>query len=91
MENCQDSVKLVKTHIQNSASPGRAARNGYEKTFEYLDILNKRILIQQRDLVCQSKALAQMYTMGNSVLVRHEAEMPHHQPHLGDTSCTYLI
>ena len=63
-------------------------RHGYEKTCDYLHILNKRILIQQRALACQSKALAhilqrEMYTMSNSILIRREPEMTHLQPHLG--------
>ena len=40
-----------------NADPEKAARNGYEKTYDYLYILNKRILIQQRALAYQSKAL----------------------------------
>ena len=59
-----------------------------KKTCHYLDILNKRILIQQRALACQSKALAhilqrELYTMGNSILIRREAKMTHLLPHLG--------
>ena len=66
-----------------------------EKTCDYLDVLNKRIIIQQRALACQSKALAhilqrELYTMGNSILIRCEAEMTHLQPHLGDSRCQEL-
>ena len=94
MENCRDSIKAtvkrVKTQIPNGANPEKAARNGYEKTCDYLDILNKRIHIQQRALARQSKALThilqrEMYTMGKSVLIRHEAELTNLQLHLGDT------
>ena len=91
MENCQDSIKAtVKQAKSQGANPEKAARNGYEKTWDYLDILNKGILIQQRALACQSEALAhifqrEMYIMGNSVLIRCEAKMTHLQPHLGDT------
>ena len=82
MEKCQDSIKAtvkrIKSQILKGANPEKAARNVYEKTCDYLDILNKRIFIQQRALACQSKALdhifhREMYTMGNSVLIRREA------------------
>ena len=82
MEKCQDSIKAIvkriKSYILKGASPKKAVRNGYKKTCDYLDILNKRILIQQRALACQSKALGhilqrEVYTMGNSVLIRREA------------------
>ena len=46
------------------------------------------MLIQQRVLACLSKTLAhilqrELYTMGDSILFRCEAEMIHLQPHLG--------
>ena len=52
--------------------------------------MNKRILIQQRALSCLSKSVAhilkrELYTMGNTGLVRREAEMTLLQPHLGDS------
>ena len=50
MEKCQDS-------INSKASPEKAARHCYEKTCDYLDILNNKIFIQQRALACQSKTL----------------------------------
>ena len=93
LESCRDSLKAtskwVKTQIQKGANPERAAKNGYERTCNYLDILD-RINIQQKALACQNKALSHMlqrelYTMGNSVLIRREGEMSHLQPHLGDT------
>ena len=85
MEKCQDSIKAtvkrIKSQIQKGANPEKAARHGYEKTCDYLDILNKRIPIQERALACLSKALAHIlqreYTMGNSSLIRCEAEMTH--------------
>ena len=94
MEKCQDSIKATvkssKSQIQKGANPEKAARHGYEKTCDYLDILNKRILIQQRALACQTEALAhilqrELYTMGNSILIRREAEMTLIQPHLPDS------
>ena len=51
MEKCQNSIKStvrrVKSQIQKGANPEKAATHGYETTSDYLDILNKRILIQQ--------------------------------------------
>ena len=94
MESYRDSIKATskwfKTQIQKGASPEKAARNGYDETCDYLDILDNRIHIQQRALACQSKALShilqrEMYTMGNSVLIRWEVEMTHPQSNLGDT------
>ena len=94
MEKCQDNitaaVKGIKRQFQKGANPEKAARHGYEKTCDHPDILNERILIHQRALACQSKALAhilqrELYTMGNSILIRREAEMTHLQPHLEDS------
>ena len=52
MEKCQDSFKStfkkVKSQIQKGANPEKAARRGYENACDYLEVLNKRILIQQR-------------------------------------------
>ena len=52
--------------------------------------MNKRILIQQRALACLSKSVAhihqrELYTMGNTGLLRREAEMTLLQAHLGDS------
>ena len=81
----------VKSQIQKGADPERAARHGYENAyFDYFEIMNKRILIQQRALACLSKSVAhilqrELYTMGNIGLLRLEAEMTLLQPHLGDS------
>ena len=94
MEKCQHSIKatfkMVKSQIQNCADPKRAARRGYEHACDYLEIMNKRILIQQRVLACLSKSVAhilqrELYTMGNSGLLRREAKMTLLQPHLGNS------
>ena len=58
----------IKSQIQKRANAEQATRHGYETSCDYLDILNNRILIQQRALACLSKALAhilqrQLYTM----------------------------
>ena len=94
LEKCQHSVKSsfkrVKSQIQKGANPGKAARRGYDQACEYLELWNKTIVIQQRALVCLSKSLAhilqrELYTMGNTGLLRREAEMTLLQPHLGET------
>ena len=93
MESYRDSLKAtykcVKTQIQKGANPERAAKNGYERTCDYLEILDKRIHFKQRALACQSKALShklqrERYTMSNSILIRG-GEMSHLQPNLGET------
>ena len=94
LEKCQHSLKSsfkkVKSQIQKGANPEKAARRGYKEACEYLEIWNKTILIQQRVLACLSKSLAHIlqrecYTMGNTGLLRCEAEMTQHQPQLGDS------
>ena len=73
----------------------KAARRGYENACDYSEVLNKTILIQQRALACLSKSLAhilqrELYTMGNTGLLRRKAEMTIFQSHLGDTRCQEL-
>ena len=94
MEKGQHSIKAtfkrVKSQIQKGADPERAARHGYENACDYFEIMNKRILIQQRVLACLSKSVAhilqrELYTMGNTGLLRCEAEMILLQLHLGDS------
>ena len=84
MEKCQHSLKStfekVKTQIQKGANPEKAARLGYDNACNYFEILNKTILLQQRALACLSKSLThilqrKLYTMGNTGLLRREAEM----------------
>ena len=84
------TFKRVKSQIQKGADPERAARCGYENACEYFEIMNKRILIQQRALACLSKYVAHillryLYTMGNTGLLRSKVEMTLLQPHLGDS------
>ena len=78
MEKCQHSIKAtfkrVKSKIQKGADPEKAIRLGYENTCDYFEIMNKRILIQQRALACLSKSVAhilqrELYTMGNTGLL----------------------
>ena len=79
MEKCQHSIKAtfktVKSQIQKGADSQRAARRGYENACDYFQIMNKRILFQQRALTCLSKSVAhilqrELYTMGNTGLLR---------------------
>ena len=92
MEKCQHSIKAtfkrVKSQIQKGADPERAVRHGYDNACDYFEIMNKKILIQQRALACLSKSVAhilqrELCTMGNTGLLRPEAEMTLPQPHLG--------
>ena len=99
LKKCQYSLKStfkkVKSQIQKGANPEKAAKRGYEHACEYLDIWNKTVLIQHRALTCLCKSLAhilqrELCTMGNTGLLRHEAEMTLLQPHLGETRCQEL-
>ena len=94
MEKCQHSIKAtfkrVKSQIQKGVDPERAGRRGYEHACDYFEIMNKIILIQQRALACLSKSVPhilqrELYTMGNTGLLRCEAEITLLQPHLGDS------
>ena len=83
-------LKRVKTQIQKGTNLEKAGRRGYDNACDYFEILNKTILIQQRALHCLSKCLAhilqrELYSMGNTGLLRREAEITLLQPHLGDT------
>ena len=99
LEKCQHSLKStfkkVKSQIQKGANPEKTTKRGYEQACEYLDIWNKTVLIQHRALTCLSKSLAhilqrELYTMGNTGLLRCEAEMTLLQRHLGETRCQEL-
>ena len=94
LEKCQHSikstVKKVKTQIQKGANPEKGAKRGCEQVCEYLDFWNKTVLIQHRALTCLSKSLAhilqrELYSMGNTGLLRREAEMTLLQPQLEET------
>ena len=91
LEKCQHSLKStfqrVKSQIQKGANPEKAAKRGYEQACEYW---NKTVLIQHRALTCLSKSLAhilqrELYSMGNTGLLRREAKMTLLQPHLEET------
>ena len=99
LEMCQYSLKStfkkVKSQIQKGANPEKAAKRGYEQACEYLEVWNKTVLIQHRAHTCLSKSLAhilqrEVYTMGNTDLLRHEAEMTLLEPQLGEMRCQEL-
>ena len=103
MEKCQDSLKStfkkVKSQIQKGANPEKNSMKKqacYENACDYFEVLNKRILIQQRALACLSKSLAhilqrELHTMSNTGLLRQEAEMTLLEPHLWDSRCQELL
>ena len=89
MEKCLHSAKAtfkrVRNQILKGADPERATRHGYENACDYFDLMNKKILIQQRALACLSKSVAhilqrELYTMGSTGLLRREAEMNQTSP-----------
>ena len=64
-------------------------KRGFEEACEYLDLWDKTFIIQHRALTCLSKSLAhipqrELYSMRNTSLLRHEAEMTLLQPQLGE-------
>ena len=79
MEKCQHSLKSTfkkdKSQIQKGANPDKAASHGYDHAYDYFEVLNKTILIQQRAFACLSKSLAhilqkELYTIDNTGLLR---------------------
>ena len=94
MEKCQHSLKAtfkrVKSQIKKGANPEKAARHGYDNACEYFEIMNKRILIQQRVLACLSKPVAHIFSRGSCIPwetrpAKTRAEVTLLQPHLGDS------
>ena len=94
LEKYQNSLKStfkkVKSQIQKGANPEKVAKRGYQEACEYLNLWNKTIFIQHRALTCLSKSLAHMlqrdlYLMGNTGLLRCEAEITLLHPLLGET------
>ena len=89
------STSKVKSQIRKGADPEKAAKHGYEEACEYLDLWNMPLLIQHKTLTCLSKSLAhilqrELYFMGNTSLLRRQAEMTLLQPQLGETRCQEL-
>ena len=76
----------------------RLSPTGRELTTDHVNIgpdPPEMLSYQQAPVEHLHKALAhilqrELYTMGNSDLLRHKAEMTHPQPHLGDSRCQQL-
>ena len=78
LDSAKATFKRAKNQILKGSDPERAIRRGYESACDYFE------------LACLSKSVAhilqrELYTMGNTGLLRREAEMTLLQPHLGDS------
>ena len=90
LHSARSSYRRTRNQILDGADARKLIKRGYENACEYFDIMEKRILIQQRSLAALSKSLSHilqrvLYTMGNSGLLRREAEMTLFHPHLGES------
>ena len=90
LHSARSSYRKTKNQILDGADPRKVIKRGYESARHYFDIMEKRILIQQRALACLSKSVAhilqrELYTMGNTGLLRREAEMTLLHPHLRES------
>ena len=89
LHSAKATFKRAKNQILKSSDPERAIRWGYESASDF-QLMEKRILIQQRVLACLSKLVAhilqrELYTMANTSLLRREAKMTLLHPHVGDS------
>ena len=80
LHSARSSLRKTKNQILDGANPRKLIKRGYQNVCDYFDIMEKRILIQQRALACLSKSVAhilerELYTMANTGLLRREAEM----------------
>ena len=90
LSSARSSYRRTKNQILDGADPRKLIKRGYQNTCDYLDIMEKRIFIQQRALACLSKSVAhilqrELYTMGNTGLLRREAEMTLLHPQMGES------
>ena len=90
LHSARSSLRKTKNQILDGADPRKLIKRGYQNVCDDFDIMEKRILIQQRALACLSKSVAhilqrELYTMGNTGLLRREAEMTLLHPHLGES------
>ena len=90
LHSARSAYRKTKNQTLDGADPRKLIKRGYENACEYFDIMEKRILIQQRALACLSKSVAhilqrELYTVGNTGLLRREAEMTLLHPHLGES------
>ena len=71
LSSARSFLRKTKNQILDGADPRRLIKRGYQNVCDYFDIMEKRILIQQRALACLSKSVAhilqrELYTMGNT-------------------------
>ena len=90
LHSASSSLRKTKNQILDGADPRKLIKRGYQTACDYFDIMEKRILIQQRALACLNKSVAhilqrELYTMGNTGLLRREAEMTLLHLHLGES------
>ena len=91
LSSARSSYRKTKNQILDGADPRKLIKRGYQNACDYFDIMEKRIFIQQRALACLSKSVAhilqrELYTMGNTGLLRREAEMTLLHPQMGESS-----
>ena len=90
LHSARSSLRKTKNQILDGADPRKLFKRDYQTACDNFDIMEKRILIQQRALACLSKSVAhilqrELNTMGNTGLLRREAEMTLLHPHLGES------
>ena len=95
LHSARSSYRRTKNQILDGADPRKLIKRGYDNACEYFDIMEERILIQQRSLAALSKSLSHilqrvLYTMGNTGLLRREAKMTPLHPHMGELRCQEL-
>ena len=56
LHSAKATIKKAKSQILKGADPDRAIRQGYESACDYFEVMEKRILIQQRALACLSSS-----------------------------------
>ena len=88
------TINFMATFARTASSCNTVLEKGLhsacESACDYYALMEKRILIQQRALTCLSQSVAhilqrELYTMGNTGLLRREAEMTLLHPHLGES------
>ena len=95
LHSARSAYWKTKNKILDGADPRKLIKRCYQTACDYFDLMEKRILIQQRALACLSKSVAhifqrELYTMGNTGLLRREAKMTLLHPHLRESRCQEL-
>ena len=95
LHSTKATMKKAKAQILKGYDLEKAIRRGCESACDYFELMEKRILIQQRALACLSKSVAhilqrELYTMGNTGLLQRQAEMTLLHPHLAYSRCQEL-